>query len=73
MPSSSYFIYKCVGDDGADPAYWNDTIHQWDSEFNNATPFPRVILTAPMPSGATHVLEMASTGEPVQTFAIVAQ
>ncbi len=56
--SSSYFIYKCVTPSGGDPTYWNDEAGEWTTDFAEATSFPKMILTTPLPKGTTAVLEI---------------
>jgi hypothetical protein len=70
--SSSYFIYKCVTPTGGDPCYWNDDVGEWSTEFSEATNFPKFILTTPLPPGATHIMEVHSSGKPLGTYALVA-
>lgn len=69
--SSSYFIYKCVTPSGGDPTYWNDETGEWTTDFAEATSFPKMILTTPLPPGATHVMEVHSSGEPLGTYSLV--
>lgn len=71
--SSSYFIYKCLSPTGGEPSYWNDTAGEWVSDFADATSFPKMILTTPLPPGATHVMEVDSSGEPLGTFSLVTE
>ncbi len=70
--SSSYFIYKCITPTGGDPTYWNDANREWTTDFSEATNFPKLILTAPLPPGATHIMEVHSSGAPLSTYALVA-
>lgn len=70
--SSSYFIYQCVTPTGGDPTYWNDTLGEWTTEFSEATSFPQIILTTPLPQGASHVIEVHSSGKPLATYTLVA-
>lgn len=69
--SSSYFIYKCVSPDGGDPSYWNDDLGEWVTDFSEATNFPQFILTEPLPPGATHIMEVHSSGEPLGVYSLV--
>jgi hypothetical protein len=69
--SSSYFIYKCVTPTGGDPSYWNDDAGEWTNDFTEATSFPNLILSTPLPPGATHVMEIHPSGEPLGTYSLV--
>jgi len=69
--NSSYFIYKCVSPTGGDPCYWDDSIGKWTPEFSEATSFPIMILTTPLPPGATHVIETNTEGEPLGTYTFI--
>lgn len=70
--SSSYFIYKCIPPSGGEePTYWNDEVGEWTDDFADATNFPKMILTTPLPPGATHVMEVHPSGEPLGTYSLV--
>lgn len=68
--SSSYFIYKCITPTGGDPTYWDDAAGEWTNDFTEATSFPKMILTTTLPPGATHVIEVHSSGEPIGTYSL---
>lgn len=66
--SSSYFIYKCVTPSGGDPTYWDDEAGEWTTDFADATNFPKMILTTPLPVGTSAVLEIDNNGEIITTY-----
>lgn len=70
--SSSYFIYKCIPPSGGEePTYWNDAAGEWTPDFEDATNFPRLILATSLPPGATHVMEVHSSGKPLGCYSLV--
>ncbi len=69
--SSSYFIYKCIPPSGGEePTYWNDTAGEWTADFTEATSFPKMILTTPLPVGTSSVLEIDNNGEVITTYLV---
>ena len=47
--------------------YWHNE-HEWITDLDKATTFPKAIMALPLPSGATGIMELTMLGEYVSFF-----